>query len=65
MAYKQELQDLILRLRNRELAVRIDAEPPHVVEFITTWREQFDRWAEIIDFAISHPDDFVRNLDNG
>jgi len=64
MSYKKELEDLVIRLRNHELAVRIDAEPPRAVEFITTWPEQFNRWAEIIDFAISHPDDFVRNLDS-
>ena len=64
MSYRKELQDLIVRLRNEDLAVRISAEPPRF-EFTPTWREQFDRWAEIIDFAINHPDEFKANLEVG
>jgi len=62
MSYKQELQDLIVRLRNNDLVA--PANPILLRGVAFTWREQLDRWAEIIDFAINHPDDFVRNLDS-
>jgi len=63
MSYRKELEDLILRLRNHDLAVRIDAEPPRVEEFVDSWPEQFNRWAEILDFLINHPEEAVANLD--
>ena len=52
MSYKQELQDLIIRLRNNQMAADI-----------VNLREQYDRWAEIIDFAINHTDEFKANLE--
>jgi len=55
MSYKQELQDLVIRLRNDNLNPdRLD---------LLEWRNKLDRWAEIIEFALSHPDEFKANLD--
>lgn len=64
MSYKRELEDLILRLRNRALTASPDALPPDELFGVRlSWPEQFDRWAEIIEFAIGHPDEFKANLD--
>ena len=65
MSYRKEIEDLILRLRNRELAIRIDATPPNL-EFggeRITWPDQFNRWAEVLDFLINHTKDAIANLD--
>jgi len=58
MSYKKELQDLALLLRNGSLMRMGTAH-----ESGMSWFDQCNRWAEIIEFAISHPDDFKANLD--
>jgi len=64
MSYRKEIEDLILRLRNRDLAIRIDASsPPEFGSSPMTWGEQFNRWAEVLDFLINHPQDAIANLD--
>jgi len=61
MSYKKELQDLIVSLRNNHLRPADALLTNNEDQF--EWRQRFDRWAEIIDFAINHPDEFKANLE--